>query len=180
MAGASARVVERGGCCRLRDCPLSMAAYWRVLRTLGGKNIGKCRLRAHQHPLLPPLPNLRRARPHANIQGKTCARVRDGTRAGGCTEDGLLRASILDFRARLANRCKVLPVYALLRASILDFRLKLENRCRVFPGNAFQRASILDFMPRLANRCSFLPGNALHRAVILDFGLRLANRCSGE
>ena len=30
---------------------LSVAAYWRVLRTLGGKNIGKCRLRAHQHPL---------------------------------------------------------------------------------------------------------------------------------
>ena len=83
-------------------------------------------------------------------------------------EDGLLRASILDFRGRLANRCKVLPVYALLRASILDFRLKLENRCRVFPGNAFQRASILDFMPRLANRCSFLPGNASCTAVILD------------
>ena len=34
---------------------LSVAAYWRVLRTLGGKNIGKCRLRAHQHPHLPPL-----------------------------------------------------------------------------------------------------------------------------
>ena len=32
-----------------------------MLRTLGGKNIGKCRLRAHQHPLLPPLSN---QRPH--------------------------------------------------------------------------------------------------------------------
>ena len=42
-----------------------------MLRTLGGKNIGKCRLRAHQQPLSPPLPTLRRARPHANIQGKT-------------------------------------------------------------------------------------------------------------
>ena len=42
---------------------LSVAAYCRVLRTLGGKNLGKCRLRAHQHPLLPPLPNLRRTRP---------------------------------------------------------------------------------------------------------------------
>ena len=80
-----------------------------MLRTLGGKNIGKCRLRAHQHPLLPPLPNRRRARSHANIQGKTRARVRDGTRAGGCAKDGLLRASILDFRGRLANRCKVCP-----------------------------------------------------------------------
>ena len=45
-------------------------------------------------------------------------------------EDRLLRASILDFRPRLGNRCRVLPVYALLRASILDFRPKLENRCR--------------------------------------------------
>ena len=42
----------------------------------------------------------------------------------------LMRASILDFRPRLANRCKVLPVYALMRASILDFKPKLENRCR--------------------------------------------------
>ena len=50
---------------------VSVAAFGRVLRTLGGKNIGKCRLRAHQPPLMPPLSNLRRARPHANIQGKT-------------------------------------------------------------------------------------------------------------
>ena len=46
-AGCRAPIVER--------LSLSVAAYWRVLRTLGGKNIGKCRLRAHQHPLLPPL-----------------------------------------------------------------------------------------------------------------------------
>ena len=97
LGGAAARVVARGG------------FFGRVLRTLGGKNIGKCRLRAHQHPLLPPLPNLRRARSHANIQGKTRARVRDGTRAGGCAEDGLLRASILDFGPKLANRCRFLP-----------------------------------------------------------------------
>ena len=153
MAGAAARVVERGSCCRLRDCPLSMAAYWRVLRTLGGKNIGKCRLRAHQHPLSPPLPNRRHARPLANIQGETRAGATDGTRAGGCAEDGLLRASILDFRGRLANRCKVFPVYALLRASILKFKPRFENRCKVFPGNSPKAASILDFMPRLGNRC---------------------------
>ena len=46
-------------------------------------------------------------------------------------EDGLLHASILDFRAKLANRCKVLPVYALMRASILDFRARLANRCGI-------------------------------------------------
>ena len=68
-------------------------------------------------------------------------------------EDRLIRASILDFRAKLENRCKVLPVYALLRASILDFRARLGNRCKVFPVYTLFRASILDFRPRLGNRC---------------------------
>ena len=49
-------------------------------------------------------------------------------------EDGLLRASILDFRAKLANRCKLFSVYTLIRASILDFRARLANRCRVSPA----------------------------------------------
>ena len=48
----------------------------------------------------------------------------------------------------------VLPVYAILRASILDFRLRLANRCRVLPVFTLFRASILDFKPRLENRCS--------------------------
>ena len=43
--------------------------------------------------------------------------------------DVLLHASILDFRAKLGNRCKDLLVYDLLRASILDFKPKLGNRC---------------------------------------------------
>ena len=42
---------------------------------------------------------------------------------------GAFRAVILDFRPRLGNRCKVLPVYALQRASILDFKARLGNRC---------------------------------------------------
>ncbi|MGM9743819.1 MAG: hypothetical protein ACI3Y3_01270, partial [Candidatus Cryptobacteroides sp.] len=42
----------------------------------------------------------------------------------------------------------------LFRASILDFRPKLGNRCKLFPVYALQRASILDFRPRLGNRCS--------------------------
>ena len=78
---------------------------------------------------------------------------------------------------KLANRCRVLPVYALFRASILDFRLKLENRCRVFLVYALLRASILDFRARLENRCKVFPVYALFRASILDFKLRLANRC---
>ena len=75
---------------------------------------------------------------------------------------------MLDFGARLANRCKVFPVYALLRASILKFKPRFENRCKVFPGNSPKAASILDFIHRLANQCSFLPGNASCTAVILD------------
>ena len=46
------------------------------------------------------------------------------------------------------------PVYAFLRASILDFKAKLGNRCKVFLGNSLFRASILKFKPRLGNRCS--------------------------
>ena len=154
----------------LRRGPLSVAAFGRVLRTLGGKNIGKCRLRAHQHPLSPPLPNRR--------QCKTSkARRVLGDVLRERAEDGLRPTSILDFGPELGNHCKVLPVYAILCASILDFRLILENRCRVFPGNAFQRASILDFMPRLANRCKVFSGNSPKAASILDFMPRLGNRC---
>ena len=40
-------------------------------------------------------------------------------------------ASILDFRPRLENRCKLFPDYTLLRASILDFKAKLGNRCSI-------------------------------------------------
>ena len=46
-----------------------------------------------------------------------------------------MRASILDFKPKLANRRKLFPVYTLFRASILDFKAKLENRCRKTPGN---------------------------------------------
>ena len=45
----------------------------------------------------------------------------------------LVAASILDFRLRLENRCRVSRDYALLRASILDFKLRLGNRCKLFP-----------------------------------------------
>ena len=58
---------------------------------------------------------------------------------------GAFRAVILDFRPRLGNRCKVLPVFTLFRASILDFRPRLANRCRVFPRFGLGAAVILDF-----------------------------------
>ena len=92
----------------------------------------------------------------------------------------LLRAAILDFKPKLANRCRVLPVYALLRASILDFRARLANQCKYFPVYTLFRASILDFRAKLANRCKFFPVFTLFRASILDFKAKLANRCRGE
>ena len=80
-----------------------------------------------------------RARPMQKIQGKTRRQrvmervlwdvLRDLLRERA--EDGLLRASILDFKPKLANRCRVLPVYTIFRASILDFRPELGNRCSV-------------------------------------------------
>ena len=74
-----------------------------------------------------------------NIQGKTrLQRVMErvlGDVLRERAEDGLLPTSILDFGPKLANRCKVLPVYALLRASILDFKPRLGNRCRFLLGN---------------------------------------------
>ena len=78
-------------------------------------------------------------------------------------------ASILDFKARLANRCKLFPGNILLRASILDFKARPANRCMVLPVYALQRAVILDFRPRLGNRCKDFPVYTLFRASILDF-----------
>ena len=65
-----------------------------------------------------------------------------------------MRASILDFRPELGNRCKDFPVSAPFRASILDFKPRFKNRCKLLPVYALLRASILDFKARLANRCS--------------------------
>ena len=65
-------------------------------------------------------------------------------------------ASILDFRPRLGNRCKLFPVNTLFRASILDFRPRLGNRCKLFSVNTLFRASILDFRVELGNRCSII------------------------
>ena len=75
--------------------------------------------------------------PHAKHPKQDTSSTRDervlgdmlGDVLGVRAEDRLLPASILDFRSRLENRCKVLPVYALQRASILDFRPRLRNRC---------------------------------------------------
>ena len=65
-------------------------------------------------------------------------------------------AVILDFKPRLANRCKVFPVYGHLRAVILDLRGSIWESLHGLPGNSLVAAAILDFRARLANRCSII------------------------
>ena len=129
-----------------------------------------------------PLSNHRGARPHAEHPRQYMSSTRDERVLGDVlrmhAEDRLLPASILDFRAKLENRCRVLPVYTIFRASLLDFRPRFGNRCRVLPVYTIFHASILDFKPKLANRCRVFPVYTLFRASILDFKPKLANRCS--
>ncbi|MDD7531789.1 MAG: hypothetical protein SPK30_01365 [Candidatus Cryptobacteroides sp.] len=47
-----------------------------------------------------------------------------------------------------------------MRASILDFRAKLGNRCKETLKNSPKAASILDFKPKLENRCSVIAAAA--------------------
>ena len=91
--------------------------------------------------------------PHAKHPRQDASSTRDERVLGNV----LLPASILDFKPKLANRCKLFPVYPLFHASILNFRARLGNRCKLFPVYALFRASILDFRPRLANRCKLFP-----------------------
>ena len=67
---------------------------------------------------------------------------------------GAIRASILDFKPRLANRCSHKVKTGAIRASILEFSPRLANRCSKEVKSGANRAAILDFRPRLANRCS--------------------------
>ena len=85
---------------------------------------------------------------------------------------------ILDFRPKLANRCKFFPDSTLFRASILDFKAKLGNRCKLFPDSTLFRALILNFKPKLANQCIDSGDFWGFRAAILDFRPRIGNRCS--
>ena len=144
-----------------------------MLRTLGGKNVGKCRLRAHQHPLSPPLSNLLEPAPCKTSKAR---------RVPG---DVLLHASILDFKPKLKNRCMLFPGNILLRASILDFRLRLGNQCKETLKNSPKAASILDFKHKLGNRCSTIvvavengpPATAVAATI---FRLRFKFLCSKE
>ena len=161
-----------GGCARrgslrvaafgrvLRQGPLSVAAFGRVLRTLGGKNIGKCRLRAHQHPLLPPLPNLRRARPHATSKARRvlgCAMERV---LGGCAE-GLCWWFVLKMG------------YSLHRFLISGPDLRIAARFYPFMPSCVHR--FLNSSPDLRIDARFSPETAqrLHRFLISCPDLRI-------
>ena len=70
-------------------------------------------------------------------------------------------ASILDFGPKLANRCKVFPVYALLRAVILDLRGSIWESLQVFARKRPPACSDSGFhRSNLAIAASFPPETA--------------------
>ena len=185
---------------------MSVAAFGRVLRTLGGKNIGKCRLRAHQHPLLPPLSYRCRARSIQNLQSKTRRQRAMERVLGNVMGCGLkmgcflhrflisgpnlgIDARISPFTPSCVQRFLIsgpdLRITARFspetHSNVQRFRIswgQFGNRCKELPGNVLLRAAILDFGPRFENHCKIFPRNTLQRASILDFRLRLGNRCT--
>ena len=156
------RFVERGGFgwfCGGRS--LSVAAFW----------AGAAHPRRQKHRGMPPpgasapafaaTAEPAQAHPHVKHPRQDASSTRDERVLGDVlrarAEDGLLRASILDFKPRLGNRCRLFPVYPLFHASILDFKPRLGNRCMLFSVYPLFRALILDFKPKLANRCKLFP-----------------------
>ena len=115
MADDAARTVERGGF--LGGCCAPSAA-----KTKGNAASGRISTRFSRHC---------RTCIHANYLRHTSDLPPARLIYKRVLGDGLLLASILDFKPKLANRCKVFPVLALFRASILDFRPELGNRCSV-------------------------------------------------
>ena len=95
-----------------------------------------------------------RREPLTQVRGSFFLRCRDSASSGKTRGNPLLRALILDFKPRLANRCKETLKNSPKAASILDFKPRLGNRCKDFPENNLLRASILDFRAKLGNRCS--------------------------
>ena len=159
-----------------------------MLRTLGGKNIGKCRLRAHQHPPLPPLSNLpalrmlqagysplrqRRLESDANLVAAT-------TTAGGtiphCSGDGA--ATIRKSGPEIKNRCTQEGENRQNLASIPKSGPKIKNRCTQEGINGEKHASIRKFGLEIKNRCKQEGGNGEKLASIRKFGLEIKNRCS--
>ena len=60
----------------------------------------------------------------------------------GCVlGDVLLRASILDFKPRLGNHCKIIPKNTLQRAVILDLRGSIGESLHVLPQKCPRRCS---------------------------------------
>ena len=112
----------------------------------------------------------------------SCPRLRPTTALlAGCSTCGHdSAASILNFKPRLANRCRQKVKTRAIRASILNFKPRLANQCSHKVKTGAIRASILDFRPRLANRCSQKVKAGAIRALILDFRPRIGNHCSKE
>ena len=144
-----------------------------MLRTLGGKNIGKCRLRAHQHSLLPPLSKPRNARlVQKRVRGRVLERV---------LRNGLHPASILDFRPRLGNRCRK----AVAQRQRVPHPILISSRQRRMVSHAERRrnAGLHRFLissPDLGIDASFslFTPSCVHRFLILSPDLGIDARIS--
>ena len=155
-----------------------------MLRTLGGKNIGKCRLRAHQHPLSPPLPNLRQAHPHVKHPRQDASSTRDERVLGWVLGD------VLEMGCFLQRFLISSPNFG-IDASFSPFTPSFVHRFLISGPDLRIDVSFSPFKPscvhrflisggQFGNRCRVLPVYTLLRAVILDFRPRLANRCKGR
>ena len=174
------------------------ADYWRVLRTLGGRNIGKCRLRAHQHPPLPPLSNLPALRllqagesslqqrplqagdsssPQRKLESDADL-VAATTAAGGtiphCSGDGA--ATIPKSGLKIKNRCTKEDLNRENLASIPKSGLEIKNRCTKEDLNWQNLASIRKSGLEIKNRCTQQCINGENLASIRKFGPEIKNR----
>ena len=146
-----------------------------MLRTLGGKNIGKCRLRAHQHPLSPPLPNMRRARSHATskarrVLGRLMERVLGDVLKMGCfVHRFLISGADLRIDARF---CLFKPSFV-HRFLISGPDLRIDARFSPFMPSCVHR--FLNSSPDLRIDARFSPETAqrLHRFLISYTDLRI-------
>ena len=132
-----------------------------MLRTLGGKNKGKCRLRAHQHPLSPPLPNLRpHILPPTYLQGDSSnERV---LKMACCMHRFLISGSDLGIDERF---CLFTPSFV-HRFLISGPNLGIDARISPFPTSCVHRFLISSPDLRIdAGFCLFTP-SCVHRFLI--------------
>ena len=151
-----------------------------MLRTLGGRNIGKCRLRAHHHPPLPPLPNQRPHKlPPTYLQSDSS---NERVLKLDCRMHRFLISSP-DLRID-ARFCLFMPS-GVHRFLILGPDLGIDARFCLFTPSGVHRFLILGSNLEIDARfCLFMP-SCVHRFLISSQDLRIdaaekSSACSGR